>query len=77
MERATFSLDKEAYDFLIKAAGKNRSAFINYLLKKEKQRLLEEAILQANAEEAETYYQEALKEWDATLNDGFTTDSDV
>lgn len=69
--RATFSLDDEASAFLKKAGGKNKSAYINDLLKKEKQRTLEKAILQANQEEAEdAEYQKELSLWEATLSDG-------
>ena len=70
-ERATFSLDKEAYTFLNKVAGKNRSAYINALLNRERLKVMEDAILQANIEEAEDQdYQQELSDWDATLADG-------
>jgi predicted CopG family antitoxin len=51
--RATITLEKEAYDFLKEVGGSNRSAYINELLKKEKKKLLEKALLKANLEEAE------------------------
>ena len=51
--RATFTLEAEAFAFLTTAAGNNRSASINQLLKQEKQRQLEAALVQANQEEAE------------------------
>lgn len=70
-ERATFTLEDEAFAFLKATAGKNRSAYINRLLKEEKQRKLEAAILQANQEEAEnTTYQEELSVWEEALCDG-------
>ncbi len=70
-ERATFSLDKEAFAFLNMAAGRNKSAYINELLLKERQKSLKDIILQANQEEAEDAdYQEELSTWDATLSDG-------
>ncbi|MAS36087.1 MAG: CopG family transcriptional regulator [Anaerolineaceae bacterium] len=70
-ERATFTLDDEAYAFLKVAAGRNRSAYINQLLMDEKKRLLAEKVLAANREEAEdSAYQDALAEWDDTLSDG-------
>jgi hypothetical protein len=69
--RATFTLEAEAFAFLEAVAGSNRSAYINRLLKQEKQRQLEEALLQANQEEAEdAAYQEELSDWDETLSDG-------
>ena len=69
--RTTITLDSDAYSFLMAEGGKNKSAYINQLLKKERQRTLEEAILQANKEEAEDpEYQEELSVWDETLSDG-------
>ncbi len=69
--RATFTLDDEAYDFLTKAGGNNRSAYINQLLKAESQRILEAAVRKANQEEAEDPdYQEELSAWNETLADG-------
>jgi antitoxin CcdA len=69
--RATFTLEKETFEFLKKVGGSNRSAYINQLLKKEKQQLLQKAILKANREEAEdSAYQDELSDWDSTLSDG-------
>ena len=66
--RATFTLEAEAFAFLTTAAGNNRSAYINQLLKQEKQRQLEAALVQANQEEAEnTAYQDELADWEKTL----------
>ena len=71
--RATITLDEDAYAFLKAEGGKNRSAFINQLLKAEKRRRLAQAILQANQEEAEDEaYQELLTDWDDTLLDGLS-----
>lgn len=73
-QRATISLDEDAFTFLNEIAGHNRSAYINDLLKREKRRLLEEEILRANQEEAHDMdYQEELSNWDVTLLDGLTT----
>jgi len=73
--RATITLDDEAHAFLKKEGGDNRSGYINHLLKEEKQRTLQQAILQANQEEAgDPDYQEDLAEWDATLGDGLNAD---
>ncbi|MCB9352558.1 MAG: CopG family transcriptional regulator [Lewinellaceae bacterium] len=69
--RATITLDEEAYRFLMSAARENRSGFINTLLKKERDRELEAAILEANREEAlDTEYREETALWDQTLADG-------
>ncbi|NHZ72557.1 MAG: CopG family transcriptional regulator [Aquificales bacterium] len=69
--RATVTLDADAYSFLQDAGGKNRSAFINQLLKEEKRRLLAAAVLKANLEEAaDQQYQQELSEWEETLLDG-------
>jgi predicted CopG family antitoxin len=71
--RATITLDDEAYAFLKASAGDNRSAYINKLLKEEKRRVLEKQIMRANEEEAlDLAYQEELMNWDVTLSDGFS-----
>lgn len=71
MERTNLTLDPEAFAFLQQVAGRNRSAYINQLLKAEKKRVLEEQILRANQEEAEDEaYQQDLTAWDDTLLDG-------
>lgn len=69
--RASITLDEEAFSFLNTAGAENRSAFINELLLKEKQSLLQESILKANQEESEddSYHQD-LSDWDITLEDG-------
>ena len=72
--RATFTFEAEVFEFLNSVAGSNRSAYINQLLKKEKQRTLEKAIMKANQEEAEDLeYQEKFSDWDVTLSDGLET----
>jgi len=69
--RATFTIDDDAHAFLTEVGGANRSAYINQLLKREKQRLLEAAIRKANQEEAEDLeYQKELSVWNETLSDG-------
>ena len=69
--RATFTLDNEAYNYLMSAGHKNKSAFVNNLLVREKRRALSVAIIQANLEEAEDEdYQEELSVWDAASGDG-------
>lgn len=73
--RATFTLDSEAFAFLMAAGGENRSAFISDLLKREKQRSLAAAIAQANSEEMDDIeYQDELAVWDKTLSDGLKSD---
>ena len=69
--RATISLEDETFAFLNSVGGENKSAYINALLKREQQRTLEAAVLQANREEAaDAAYQDALSVWDETLLDG-------
>ena len=71
--RATITLDDDAYAFLEASASGNRSAYINNLLKKEKQKVLEQQIMRANQEEAEDLaYQEELMDWEVTLSDGLS-----
>ena len=68
--RATFTLDEDVYAFLKSAAGKNRSAFVNQILKDAQRRYL----AAANEEEAaDQQYQQAFTEWDTTLLDGLPT----
>lgn len=70
-QRATFSLDDDVIDFLNREGGDNKSTYVNELLKREKQRLLQEALLKANQEEAEDIeYQKEVSDWDTTLSDG-------
>ena len=69
--RTSFTLDDDAYVFLRTRGGKNKSAFINDLLRKARQRDLREKILAANLEEAaDAGYQEELAPWEGTLSDG-------
>jgi len=69
--RATFTLEDEAFDFLQQVGSENKSAYVNHLLLEEKRRHLKQAILRANLEEAEDEdYQEELAVWDDTLADG-------
>ena len=67
--RSTFTLDEEVSQFLM--TKKNKSAYINTLIKKEISQKLEAAILKANIEESEdAEYLQELSEWDNTLSDG-------
>ncbi len=71
--RATFSLENDNATFLKTVGGSNKSAYINDLLSREKQKTLKDALLQANKEEAEdAEYQEELSAWDTTLSDGLS-----
>lgn len=69
--RATITLDPDAFAFLQKMGGPNRSGYLNELLKREQRRMLEQAVLDANREEArDTAYQAELATWERTLADG-------
>ena len=46
--RATITLDDESFAFLNNIAGDNRSAYINELLKQERNNYLKQALLKAN-----------------------------
>jgi Arc/MetJ family transcription regulator len=73
--RTTITLDDEIFAFLNQVAGDNRSAYINALLRQERDNSLKQALLKANQEEAEdTDYQEELQSWESTLSDGLTND---
>ena len=65
--RTTITLDDEIFAFLNHVAGDNRSAYINELLRQERNNSLKQALLKANQEEAEdTDYQEELQSWEST-----------
>jgi hypothetical protein len=69
--RATVTLDPDVFAFLQKMGGTNRSGYLNELLKREQQRVLEQAVLEANRQEAQdAAYQEELATWERTLADG-------
>lgn len=69
--RATITLDEEAYKFLLSEAKDNRSGFINELIKREKERMLNIALSKANEEEGkDRSYQDELEIWDDTMMDG-------
>lgn len=68
--RTTIHLEDEAFAFLQSASGDNRSAYINRLILREKQRALSDALLKANQEEAGEDYMEDLAAWDEALADG-------
>jgi len=55
---------------LNQVAVKNRSAYINDLLTRERLKTLERAILAANEEESDPEYQQELSLWEITSNDG-------
>jgi predicted CopG family antitoxin len=73
--RATISFEDDNFRFLEQYAGKNRSDFINRLLREERKRHLEAVILKANQEESnDKDYQVELADWDITLSDGLNND---
>ena len=71
-DRITITLEKEVFEFLESKAKGDLSAYINSILKAEKQRIIAEQIFKANQEEAEESYQEELADWDITLSDGLS-----
>ncbi len=69
--RATITLDEDVFEYLQTRAGRNRSAYINALIKKDQADSLAAAVLRANHEEAtDREYQRELSDWDATMLDG-------
>jgi len=73
--RTTITLDDEIFAFLNHVAGDNHSAYINQLLKQERNNFLKQALIKANQEEAEdTDYQKELQGWESTLSDGLIND---
>ena len=70
-ERTTITLDDKNLAFLNQIATKNRSAFINQLIDKERKARFAAAVLQANLEEAaDEEYQAEYRLWDVTMMDG-------
>ncbi len=75
MHRATFTLEDTPFAFMQQHGGRNKSAFINELLKKEMERQKRAKFLQSNLEEAaDTAMWEELEAWDVTLLDGLSDD---
>jgi len=68
--KASISFEDQNYQFLNQVAVKNRSAYINDLLTRERLKTLERAILAANEEESDPEYQQELSLWEITSNDG-------
>lgn len=74
--RTTITLDDESFTFLNKIAGGNRSAYINELLKHQRENYLKQSLLKANQEESQDPdYQSELSEWDITMYDGLNNES--
>lgn len=63
--RARITLNPEAFAFLQKMGGTNCSGYLNDLLKREQQRVLD-----ANRDEARITYQQKFATWERTLADG-------
>ncbi|MEQ1816287.1 MAG: CopG family transcriptional regulator [Nitrosomonas sp.] len=64
--RTTITLDDEIFAFRNHVAGDNRSAYINELLRQERNNSLKQALIKANQEE--------LQSWESTLSDGLIND---
>jgi len=74
-KRATITLDPKNLAFLNEVAARNRSAFINKLIDKERKFAAD--ILRANLEEAaDEELQAELKLWEVTLMDGLEDEDD-
>lgn len=74
--RTTITLDDDSFTFLNTIAGNNRSAYINELLKHQRENYLKQSLLQANQEESQDPdYQSELNEWDITMYDGLNNES--
>lgn len=68
--RTTITVDNDIAPFLSEMAGSNRSAYINQLIREERDRLLQVQIAKANAEEAAIPHYGEPDLWDSTLRDG-------
>lgn len=73
--QTTITLDDEIFSFLNDIAGDNHSAYINALLKQNRDNFLKQTFIKANREESEdSDYQEELQVWESTLSDGLKHD---
>lgn len=70
-KRLTISIDEEVYEYLEHAAGDNRSAFINDLLRQHHQSELRAQMIRGLQEDDnDPEYQEEIADWEVTVNDG-------
>lgn len=70
-KRLTISIDDEVYDYLEHAAGDNRSAFINELLRQHHLAEMKARMVRGLQEDAQDpEYQEEIAAWDAAVSDG-------
>jgi hypothetical protein len=67
----TISIERSNHDFLKQVAGNNKSAYINELLYRERCKLTEEAMIQANDEAfVDSDCIEDMKAYELALSDG-------
>ena len=70
-KRLTISIDEEVYEYLEHAAGDNRSAFINDLLRQHHLSEMKARMIQGLQEDAQDpEYQQEIAAWEVTLSDG-------
>jgi len=69
-KKVSITLDDEVLDFVDRLAG-NRSSFINDVLWKEKQRILQKELEDAYTDQAnDPEFQEEVSVWDTAVGDG-------
>lgn len=69
-KKVSITLDDEVLDFVDRLAG-NRSSFINDVLWKEKQRILQKELEDAYTDQAnDPAFQEEVSVWDVAVGDG-------
>jgi predicted CopG family antitoxin len=70
-KRLTISIDEEVYEYLEHAAGDNRSAFINELLRQHYLSEMKAQMIRGLQEdEQDPEYQAEVADWEITLADG-------
>jgi len=72
--RTSITLEEQTYQFLMSSGIENKSSYINDLIKKDQQKSLENAIMNANAEESDYLDHHEIHDWDETLSDGLGED---
>ena len=71
--RLNITIDDDVFDFVQEYGRKNRSAFINKMLREAKRRRMEEDLIQGLKEDfADPAYRQEIADWDVTVGDGLS-----
>ncbi len=71
MKKVTITLEEKVLNFVGKQARRNRSNYINQLLKETYQKQLEKEMIEALQDDAKSpEYKQEIRDWDAVTGDG-------